>query len=46
MVGLWFFVVDNVDDSDIFFGFVGMLGSISEYFFESDDGFILFIIWF
>ncbi|CAP65380.1 uncharacterized protein PODANS_6_8860, partial [Podospora anserina S mat+] len=40
--GPWLLVVDNVDDSDIFFGSAGMPGSISEYLPESDDGLTLF----
>jgi tetratricopeptide (TPR) repeat protein len=40
--GPWLLVVDNADDRDVLFGSADMLGGISEYLPESDDGLTLF----
>ncbi len=40
--GPWLLVVDNADDGEIFFGSAEILGGISEYLPESDDGVTLF----
>jgi Tfp pilus assembly protein PilF len=40
--GPWLLVVDNADDRDILFGSADMLGGISDYLPESDNGLTLF----